>query len=134
MPKQRSNRCKVVLGLSIFVALSAAPLPMLAQRTGSPTIDAPFAPTIEELSRRHFDMLFRGILLDSARRARADSIVRKAVTAQLHLDRSTADVWSKLRAIIDRRNTAVRQLLTSDADRATLDSNIARFFPRPGPR
>ena len=134
MSKRRSNRSCAVVALSILVASATAPLPMLAQRGGSSIIDAPFAPTIDELSRRHFDMLFRGILLDSVRRVLADSIIRKAVSAQLQLDRSTPDVWSKLRAIIDGRNKAARELLTSDADRATLDSNIARFFPPPGPR
>jgi hypothetical protein len=126
MEKRVSKRSGAVLALWVLLMLCSAPRLMLGQGT--------YPATVEGLTRRHSDLLFRGIVLDSVQRARADSIVRVAAQAQIALDPSASDVWSKLRQVLERRNVALRGLLTSEADRATFDSNVTRFFPPPEKR
>jgi Spy/CpxP family protein refolding chaperone len=77
------------------------------------------------MAARQVDMLFKDITLTDANKAKATEILTKAGADSRAIDRSAPDAQEKRAAITKKRNDDLKALLTSDADKAKFDANLA---------
>ncbi len=76
--------------------------------------------------------LLAGIILTPSRRARAEAMVAKTYYEQGALSPITSCTrWKLLVALQDRRDSALRAMLATDADKAKFDRNAAAAHPGP---
>ena len=109
----------------IFVAAA-----MLAVMAGSASAQGGGMPqqTPEQMAARmaqQVDVMFKGISITDAIKARAVDIVTKAGAESRAVDRAAPDVAEQRKKISDRRNADLGMLLSNDADKKTLADNIA---------
>lgn len=78
--------------------------------------------------------LFEGILLTPEQHQRAVAIVKDAQTEQQKLlGQNTRQAWDRIVALQVTRDSSLRVLLTSDADRLTFEKRAAEMMPKPPP-
>ncbi|MEX2284256.1 MAG: M56 family metallopeptidase [Gemmatimonadota bacterium] len=104
-------------------ATTASETPPPAGRPASELIRSAFADSI-------FERLFEGITLQRDQEARARDLLARLAQLQLVQDAvaNVSQAANRLRtvALTTRRDSALRALLTSDADRATFDQRMAQ--------
>jgi hypothetical protein len=71
------------------------------------------------------DVMFKGITITDAIKAKAVDILTKAQTDMRGVDRSAADAMDQRKKITDTRNADLAALLSNDADKKMLADNIA---------
>jgi hypothetical protein len=105
---------------------SALPTERVAPRTESPIVDSAF------------NRLFGGIALTSEQTAKARDLIVELAERQDAQDKATMFAFVKSltarMAVQARRDSALRALAMSDADRATLDARLAAMGPMGGGR
>ncbi len=77
------------------------------------------------MAQRTIDGLFKDITITDAVKAKATDIITKAMTESRAIDRAAPDAMEKRQAISKARNEALKALLSSDADKAKFDANLA---------
>jgi Spy/CpxP family protein refolding chaperone len=77
------------------------------------------------MATRMIDGLFKDITITDAVKAKATEIITKTMTDNRAIDRSAPDAMEKRQANTKARNDALKALLTSDADKAKFDANLA---------
>ena len=77
------------------------------------------------MAQRQIDGLFKDITLTDAVKAKAAEIITTAITDSRAIDRTAPDAMEKRQAIMKARGEALKALLTSDADKAKFDANLA---------
>ena len=68
---------------------------------------------------------FNGITLTDAQAAKAKEIIKAARESNMSLDRQAADFMEKMQAANAKRGADLKAVLTSDADKAKFDENLA---------
>ncbi len=68
---------------------------------------------------------FTGITLTDAQTAKAKEIIKAARESNMSLDRQAADFMEKMQAANAKRGADLKAILTTDADKAKFDENIA---------
>jgi Spy/CpxP family protein refolding chaperone len=84
--------------------------------------------TPEQMAARmaqQVDVMFKGITITDAIKAKAVDIVTKASADSRAIDRTAPDAADKRKAITDKRNADLAGLLSNDADKRMLADNIA---------
>ena len=84
--------------------------------------------TPEQMAARmaqQVDVMFKGITITDAIKAKAVDILTKAGAASRAVDRSAADAMDQRKKITDTRNADLAALLSNDADKKMLADNIA---------
>jgi hypothetical protein len=84
--------------------------------------------TPEQIAARmaqQVDVMFKGITITDAIKAKAVDILTKAGADSRAIDRTAADAADKRKAITDKRNADLAALLSNDADKKMLADNIA---------
>lgn len=84
--------------------------------------------TAEQMQARmaqQVDVMFKGITITDAIKAKAVDILTKAQTDMRGIDRSAADAMDQRKKITDTRNADLAGLLSNDTDKKTLADNIA---------
>ena len=84
--------------------------------------------TPEQMAARmaqQVDVMFKGITITDAIKAKAVDIVTKAGADSRAVDRSAADAMDQRKKITDQRNADLAALLSNDADKKMLADNIA---------
>ena len=81
--------------------------------------------TPEQMLERNMTRLFNGITLTDAQKAKATEILKKAMEANMGLDRQAADFRDKMTESNNKRNADLKALLTSDDDKKKFDENAA---------
>jgi Spy/CpxP family protein refolding chaperone len=71
------------------------------------------------------DVMFKGITITDAIKAKAVDIVTKASAASRAVDRSAADAADQRKKITEQRNSDLAALLSNDGDKKMLADNIA---------
>jgi Spy/CpxP family protein refolding chaperone len=104
-----------IVGLSMAMAGTA-----MAQGGGGGMQMDPAA-----MATRTIGGLFKDITITDAQKASATEIITKAMTDSRAIDRTAPDAMEKRGAISKARNEALKALLTSDADKAKFDANLA---------
>jgi Spy/CpxP family protein refolding chaperone len=77
------------------------------------------------MAQRQIDGLFKDITITDAVKAKATEILTKAMTDNRAIDRTAPDAMEKRQANTKARNDALKALLTSDADKAKFNANLA---------
>jgi Spy/CpxP family protein refolding chaperone len=109
----------------IFVAAA-----MLAVMAASASAQGGGMPqqTPEQMAARmaqQVDVMFKGITITDAIKAKAVEIVTKASTESRAVDRAAPDAADQRKKIADKRNADLSMLLSNDADKKMLADNIA---------
>ena len=117
----------------IFVAAA-----MLAVMAGSASAQGGGMPqqTPEQIAARMaqtVDVMFKGIAITDAIKAKAVDIVTKASADNRAVDRAAPDAADQRKKITDKRNADLAALLSNSTDKKTLADNIAAM-PAPGRR
>jgi hypothetical protein len=81
-------------------------------------------------SRTFVAGLFDGIRLTAEQERRAQEIIAESITAQLTVTLRNGDGWVRLAEVQERRDRALRELLSSDTDRALFDSQSTELRRR----
>src|SRR5579862_1724297 len=81
--------------------------------------------TPEQRDSTTLSRLFNGITLNADQTSKAKAIITKAREALASLDRQAPDYRDKMTAANNSRNTDLKELLTSDADKTKFDANAA---------
>jgi Spy/CpxP family protein refolding chaperone len=110
-------RKSVVLVVLLTVAVS----PAHAQR---PVADRAPAAAPEQILEFLVSRLYRGISLTKEQTAKVKEIIDKSLAEQQALDFGAIDFREKRAAILDRRNSAFRAILSSDSEKAKFDTNL----------
>ena len=109
---------KVILLVALFVGAPTTGQTQAATRVRE-RMAAPEQVVLNIISR-----VYKDIALTADQRERLKEIIDRSFTDQRTLDFGAADVHEKQVAMLERRNAAMRALLTSDSDRAKFDVNI----------
>lgn len=109
----------------IFVAAA-----MLAVMAGSASAQGGGMPqqTPEQIAARMaqtVDVMFKGIAITDAIKAKAVDIVTKASADNRAVDRAAPDAADQRKKITDKRNADLAALLSNSTDKKTLADNIA---------
>jgi Spy/CpxP family protein refolding chaperone len=117
----------------IFVAAA-----MLAVMAGSASAQGGGMPQqtpeqIAAMTAQRVDVMFKGITITDAIKAKAVDIVTKAQADSRAVDRAAPDAADQRKKITDKRNADLAMLLSNDADKKMLADNIAAM-PAPGRR
>ena len=70
---------------------------------------------------------FNGITLTADQTAKAKAIIKAAREANMSIDRQAPDAREKMQAANAKRAADLKALLTSDADKAKFDENVANM-------
>jgi hypothetical protein len=92
--------------------------------------------TPEQMAARmaqQVDVMFKGITITDAIKAKAVEILTKAGTESRAVDRAAPDAADQRKKITDKRNAELAELLSNSTDKKTLADNIAAM-PAPGRR
>jgi Spy/CpxP family protein refolding chaperone len=84
--------------------------------------------TPEQMAARmaqQVDVMFKGITITDAIKAKAVDIVTKASADSRAVDRAAPDAADQRKKITDKRNADLAALLSNDADKKMLADNIA---------
>jgi uncharacterized cupredoxin-like copper-binding protein len=84
--------------------------------------------TPEQMAARmaqQVDVMFKGITITDAIKAKAVDIVTKAGAESRTVDRAAPDAADQRKKISDKRNADLAMLLSNDADKKMLADNIA---------
>ena len=84
--------------------------------------------TPEQMAARmaqQVDVMFKGITITDAIKAKAVDVLTKASADSRAVDRTAPDAADKRKAITDKRNADLAALLSNSADKKTLADNIA---------
>jgi hypothetical protein len=84
--------------------------------------------TPEQMAARmaqQVDVMFKGITITDAIKAKAVDILTKSGTDMRGIDRAAPDAADKRKAITEKRNADLAALLSNDADKKMLADNIA---------
>ena len=116
----------------IFVAAA-----MLAVMAGSASAQGGGMPqqTPEQIAARMaqtVDVMFKGIAITDAIKAKAVDIVTKASADNRAVDRAAPDAADQRKKITDKRNADLAALLSNSTDKKTLADNIAAIPQRGG--
>jgi|BarGraNGADG00212_1021973.scaffolds.fasta_scaffold12291_1 Spy/CpxP family protein refolding chaperone len=116
----------------IFVAAA-----MLAVMAGSASAQGGGMPqqTPEQIAARMaqtVDVMFKGIAITDAIKAKAVDIVTKASADNRAVDRAAPDAADQRKKITDKRNADLAALLSNSTDKKTLADNIAAMPQRGG--
>ena len=111
---------------------------MLAVMAGSASAQGGGMPqqTPEQIAARMaqtVDVMFKGIAITDAIKAKAVDIVTKASADNRAVDRAAPDVADQRKKISDKRNADLAALLSNSTDKKTLADNIAAM-PQRGAR
>jgi len=117
----------------IFVAAA-----MLAVMAGSASAQGGGMPqqTPEQIAARMaqtVDVMFKGIAITDAIKAKAVEILTKASADNRAVDRAAPDAADQRKKITDKRNADLAALLSNSTDKKTLADNIAAI-PQRGAR
>ena len=77
------------------------------------------------MAQRQIDGLFKDITITDAVKAKATELIAKTMTDNRAIDRAAPDAMEKRQANTKARNDALKGLLSSDADKAKFDANLA---------
>jgi hypothetical protein len=91
--------------------------------------------TPEQIAARmagQVDVMFKGITITDAIKAKAVEILTKASTDSRAIDRTAADAMDQRKKITDKRNADLAGLLSNDGDKKMLADNIAAMPQRGG--
>ena len=116
----------------IFVAAA-----MLAVMAGSASAQGGGMPqqTPEQMAARmaqQVDVMFKGITITDAIKAKAVEILTKASADNRAVDRAAPDAADQRKKITDKRNADLAALLSNSTDKKTLADNIAAMPQRGG--
>jgi hypothetical protein len=92
--------------------------------------------TPEQMAARmaqQVDVMFKGITITDAIKAKAVDILTKAGAESRAVDRAAPDAADQRKKITDKRNADLAELLSNSTDKKTLADNIAAM-PAPGRR
>ena len=92
--------------------------------------------TPEQMAARmaqQVDVMFKGITITDAIKAKAVDILTKAGAESRAVDRAAPDAADQRKKITDKRNADLAELLSNGTDKKTLADNIAAM-PAPGRR
>jgi hypothetical protein len=92
--------------------------------------------TPEQMAARmaqQVDVMFKGITITDAIKAKAVETLTKAMADSRAVDRTAPDAADKRKVITDKRNADLAALLSNTADKKTLADNIAAI-PQRGAR
>jgi len=78
------------------------------------------------------DVMFKGITITDAIKAKAVEILTKAGADNRAVDRTAADAMDQRKKITEKRNADLAALLSNDGDKKTLADNIAAMPQRGG--
>ena len=84
--------------------------------------------TPEQMAARmaqQVDVMFKGITITNAIKAKAVDVVTKAGADSRAVDRAAPDAADQRKKITDKRNADLAALLSNDGDKKTLADNIA---------
>jgi hypothetical protein len=84
--------------------------------------------TPEQIAARmaqQVDVMFKGITITDAIKAKAVDILTKSGADSRAVDRAAADAMDQRKKITDKRNADLAALLSNDADKKMLADNIA---------
>ena len=84
--------------------------------------------TPEQMAARmagQVDVMFKGVTITDAIKAKAVDIVTKSSADSRAVDRTAADAADQRKKITDKRNADLAALLSNDADKKMLADNIA---------
>jgi hypothetical protein len=109
----------------LFVAAA-----MLAVMAGSASAQGGGMPaqTPEQIAARmagQVDVMYKGITITDAIKAKAVDVVTKASADSRAVDRAAPDAADQRKKITDKRNADLAALLSNDADKKMLADNIA---------
>ena len=110
---------------------------MLAVMAGSASAQGGGMPqqTPEQIAARMaqtVDVMFKGIAITDAIKAKAVDIVTKASADNRAVDRAAPDAADQRKKITDKRNADLAALLSNSTDKKTLADNIAAMPQRGG--
>ena len=111
---------------------------MLAVMAGSASAQGGGMPqqTPEQIAARMaqtVDVMFKGITITDAIKAKAVEVLTKASADNRAVDRAAPDAADQRKKITDQRNADLAALLSNSTDKKTLADNIAAM-PAPGRR
>lgn len=104
--------------LLVFFLVSGLASGLTAQGRAEPK--ATDVRQFEENTYRH---LFNGIRLDATSERRARKLISEHTRAQEAVDKHAPDAWDQRISLMRRRDSALRTLLRTDADRKQFDQN-----------
>ena len=81
--------------------------------------------TPEQQDSAQMARLFTGITLSADAATKAAAIIKAAREGNMSLDRAAADFMEKMQAANAKRAADLKALLTTDADKAKFDENVA---------
>jgi hypothetical protein len=107
--------------LVLVILLTFIVSPAHAQR---PMADRAPAATPGQIFEFLVSRLYRGIDLSKEQTTKVKEIIDKSLAEQQVLDFSAIDFREKRAAILDRRNSAFRAILSSDSEKVKFDTNL----------
>jgi hypothetical protein len=120
------TRCVWCSALGVVVLLATA-----TTHAGAQLVRAAGPADSVRVWRVIFDRLFDGIALTPEAEANARRVIRDTDVKQAALLPITEDAgWGELIALQDRRDSVLKAMLASDADRSRFERNAAPMRPR----
>lgn len=119
--------CRTMVSLLAFTVIAASqssaqnPAPLQAGQVAAASMD--------QIVQFVTATAYRGITLSDEQRTRVREIIMVSRQEQQRLDTRRADFIDRRQVVLDRRNAAMRALLTSDRDRKQFDENIPELQP-----
>jgi hypothetical protein len=112
---------RIICALGLIVTIGGG---LFAQEPGGVVKRDP--QTLERFENQIFGALFAGIRLSAVQDSAAHAAIRESLVKREMLDATGAAFREQLRALVEARDTRIRQLLQTEEDRASFDANAKK--------